>query len=186
MLYAVKWDTFQLTGQGFWCFTIHYSRAKETARSKWTMIYRTRLLETFIFAAYSKKNKSEINKSARCASLSWAVLTWLCIFLMILFQTLFELITSEASYLKSLNILISNFLEAPELSDNYLIDKRDKHVLFSNATAVRDVSSRYISYAWFERNFLSNFFNIDKFSNTYVLDTILFNNTLSPTLYWLL
>ncbi len=60
----------------------------------------------------------------------------------IIFQTLFELITSEASYLKSLNILISNFLEAPELSDNYLIDKRDKHVLFSNASAVRDVSSR--------------------------------------------
>ena len=59
---------------------------------------------------------------------------------------MFEIITSEASYLKSLNILISVFLMAPEFSadhsDRCVVTKRERQVLFSNIGAIRDASER--------------------------------------------
>ncbi len=36
-------------------------------------------------------------------------------------EAMFEVITSEASYLRSLNILITHFMAAPELSGKYCL-----------------------------------------------------------------
>lgn len=59
---------------------------------------------------------------------------------------MFEIITSEASYLKSLNILIDTFLKSQEfsaeLSDKCVINRQERHVLFSNIGAVREASER--------------------------------------------
>ena len=59
-------------------------------------------------------------------------------------EAMFEVITSEASYLKSLDILIDVFMCAPEFasehSTNCVLERRDRHVLFSNLCTVRDVS----------------------------------------------
>ena len=62
-------------------------------------------------------------------------------------QALFEVLTSEVSYLKSLEVFISSFCQNKELigqSDSSILDKRDAHVLFSNIQAVRDVSTKYV------------------------------------------
>ena len=74
------------------------------------------------------KNKRIIPAYSHCSSIDPSL------------QALFEVITSEASNLKSLNILINNFIESTALCNT--LDSRDKHTLFSNAVAVRDVSSR--------------------------------------------
>jgi hypothetical protein len=62
------------------------------------------------------------------------------------FQAMFEIITSEASYLKSLNILINVFLMSQEFSaehsDKCVINRQERHVLFSNIGAVREASER--------------------------------------------
>ena len=42
------------------------------------------------------------------------------------------MISSEASYLKSLNILISHFIQSPKFSgDSSVLSKRDQRILFS-------------------------------------------------------
>jgi SH3 domain-containing guanine exchange factor len=62
------------------------------------------------------------------------------------FQAMFEIITSEASYLKSLSILINVFLMSQEFSaehsDKCVINRQERHVLFSNIGAVREASER--------------------------------------------
>jgi hypothetical protein len=62
------------------------------------------------------------------------------------FQAMFEIITSEVSYLKSLNILINVFLMSQEFSaehsDKCVINRQERHVLFSNIGAVREASER--------------------------------------------
>ena len=47
---------------------------------------------------------------------------------------MFEVITSEASYLKSLEILASHFMNSPDFSsnDDAILSHRDKNVLFSD------------------------------------------------------
>ena len=48
---------------------------------------------------------------------------------------MFEVITSEASYLKSLNVLVSHFMQCPQFNpenENAVLTKREKHVLFSD------------------------------------------------------
>ena len=66
---------------------------------------------------------------------------------------MFEVITSEASYLKSLDILVNHFMLNPlflpnpnlpsENSDEQqLIDRQQYHFLFSGISAVKAVSER--------------------------------------------
>lgn len=49
--------------------------------------------------------------------------------------TLPQVISSEASYLKSLNILISHFIQSPKFSgDSSVLSKRDQRILFSEVS----------------------------------------------------
>ncbi|XP_039602942.1 rho guanine nucleotide exchange factor 15 isoform X1 [Polypterus senegalus] len=57
-------------------------------------------------------------------------------------ESMFEVLTSEASYLRSLNVLIENFMESRELAETIII--REKKILFSNITRVREVSERFL------------------------------------------
>jgi hypothetical protein len=63
-------------------------------------------------------------------------------------EAMFEIITSEASYLKSLKVLISVFLMAPEfsaeLSDQCVISRRDRQILFSNIGHIKDISEEFL------------------------------------------
>lgn len=63
-------------------------------------------------------------------------------------EAYFEVITSEASYLRSLNVLITHFMASPQMlgsksSLSVLSDSDRKH-LFSNIFAVRDCSERLL------------------------------------------
>ena len=60
---------------------------------------------------------------------------------------MFEVITSEASYLKSLSILVNHFmnefleqLEKP--SEERLIDKQQFHFIFGGLAAIRNTSEK--------------------------------------------
>lgn len=61
---------------------------------------------------------------------------------------MFEIITSEASYLKSLNVLVDVFLMSQEFSsehsDRCVITRSERHVLFSNIGSVRDTSENFL------------------------------------------
>ncbi|XP_064641845.1 uncharacterized protein LOC135496459 isoform X3 [Lineus longissimus] len=62
-------------------------------------------------------------------------------------ETLFEIITSEASYQKSLLVLVNNFLLDPMFSvdpKKCAINKRDKHFIFSNVVAVMESSENLL------------------------------------------
>ncbi|KAJ8021370.1 Rho guanine nucleotide exchange factor 26 [Holothuria leucospilota] len=53
-------------------------------------------------------------------------------------EALYEIITSEESYLKSLNLVITHFMESPELKECF--QPQEHHTLFSNIATVRNVS----------------------------------------------
>lgn len=53
---------------------------------------------------------------------------------------MFELITSEASYYKSLEILETHFLQNPVLMNT--LNQSDAHFLFSNIEEVMEASER--------------------------------------------
>lgn len=59
---------------------------------------------------------------------------------------MFEVVTSEASYLRSLNILITHFMACPKLSSNSamgsVITRQERKRLFSNILAVRDCTEK--------------------------------------------
>lgn len=60
---------------------------------------------------------------------------------------MFEVITSEASYLRSLNVLIEHFMDDPGMNPNLpegrrILDKRQHHVVFSNVKEVQETSGR--------------------------------------------
>lgn len=60
-------------------------------------------------------------------------------------QSLFEIITSEASYLKSLNIVTNHFMEAEGFNPVYgegVLKKHEYHTIFSNIYAVKKVSNK--------------------------------------------
>ena len=62
---------------------------------------------------------------------------------------MFEVITSEASYLRSLGILVDHFMEDPGMNPNLpegrrILDKRQHHVIFSNVKEVQEVSQRFV------------------------------------------
>eukprot|EP00057_Strongylocentrotus_purpuratus_P000922 XP_001187032.3 PREDICTED: uncharacterized protein LOC754774 isoform X4 [Strongylocentrotus purpuratus] len=60
-------------------------------------------------------------------------------------EALFEIITSEASYLRSLNLVVNHFVEAPGLIGPQGVLKRpEHHSLFSNIKTVRDISERLL------------------------------------------
>lgn len=55
-------------------------------------------------------------------------------------QSMFEVLTSEASYLRSLRVLTEHFLDSRDLDEALII--RDRKTLFSNVLRVREVSER--------------------------------------------
>ncbi|XP_059160433.1 serine-rich adhesin for platelets-like isoform X2 [Physella acuta] len=63
-------------------------------------------------------------------------------------EAMFEIMTSEASYLKSLKVLITVFLSAPEfsaeMSDRCVITKRERQILFSNIGHIKDISEEFL------------------------------------------
>ena len=79
-------------------------------------------------------------------------------------EAMFELITSEASFLRSLDVLIDVFMEAPEINEiedeeGGLMDRRhrrnDRRRLFSNILVVRESSDRFLELLerrWEEEN----------------------------------
>ena len=61
------------------------------------------------------------------------------------FQAIFEVITSEASYLKSLNLLVDHFLNAQEFSPDSkdpILDKQQISEVFANIMEIVNVSER--------------------------------------------
>ncbi|XP_055846737.1 putative mediator of RNA polymerase II transcription subunit 26 [Episyrphus balteatus] len=57
----------------------------------------------------------------------------------------FEIITSEASYLKSLNLLRSHFMNHHTFHDTTILSSRDRRALFSYITPVHECSERLLS-----------------------------------------
>ena len=63
-------------------------------------------------------------------------------------QAMFEVITSEASYIKSLGILINHFMDKPELNPNCpdcVLEKSQYRILFCNVKAIKEMSERYLN-----------------------------------------
>ena len=61
-------------------------------------------------------------------------------------EAMFEVISSEASYLKSLNILISHFVQSSQFSgDTSVLSKRDQRILFSEVISVRSCSEKFLA-----------------------------------------
>ncbi|XP_017535912.1 rho guanine nucleotide exchange factor 15 isoform X1 [Manis javanica] len=57
-------------------------------------------------------------------------------------ESLFEVVTSEASYLRSLRLLTDTFVQSQALRDT--LTPRDHHTLFSNVQRVQGVSERFL------------------------------------------
>ncbi|XP_043539491.1 rho guanine nucleotide exchange factor 15-like isoform X2 [Chiloscyllium plagiosum] len=57
-------------------------------------------------------------------------------------ESMFEVLTSEASYLRSLNVLIEHFMNSRDLNDTIIL--RDKKTLFSCITRVKEVSESFL------------------------------------------
>ncbi|XP_036175578.1 ephexin-1 isoform X4 [Myotis myotis] len=57
-------------------------------------------------------------------------------------EAMFELVTSEASYYKSLNLLVSHFMENERLKK--ILHPSEAHILFSNVLDVMAVSQRFL------------------------------------------
>ncbi|KAB0391131.1 hypothetical protein E2I00_008540 [Balaenoptera physalus] len=57
-------------------------------------------------------------------------------------EAMFELVTSEASYYKSLNLLVSHFMENERLKK--ILHPSEAHILFSNVLDVMAVSERFL------------------------------------------
>ncbi|XP_068130002.1 ephexin-1-like isoform X2 [Hyperolius riggenbachi] len=57
-------------------------------------------------------------------------------------ESMFEVLTSEASYLRSLNVLTEHFLGCRDLQETLII--REKKILFSNILKVKEVSERFL------------------------------------------
>ena len=62
-------------------------------------------------------------------------------------QAMFEVVTTEATYLRSLDVLIEHFMEDPGMNPHLpegrrVLDKRQHHVIFSNVQEVREISAR--------------------------------------------
>ncbi|XP_052821353.1 rho guanine nucleotide exchange factor 5-like isoform X2 [Mya arenaria] len=64
-------------------------------------------------------------------------------------ETMFEILTSEATYLKSINVLIDVFLMSEEfgseIANKCVLTKPERHVIFSNIGAIRDASQSFLA-----------------------------------------
>ena len=58
------------------------------------------------------------------------------------FQSQFEVITSQASYLRSLNILVHHFMNDWAMGSTDVLPQGDRHHLFSNIETVRKVEQK--------------------------------------------
>jgi len=59
-------------------------------------------------------------------------------------EAMFEVITSEASYLKSLDFLVNHFMNSVEFTNPEVLDARSKKDLFSLVIEVRDISKHLL------------------------------------------
>jgi hypothetical protein len=64
-------------------------------------------------------------------------------------EAMFEVVTTEATYLRSLDVLIEHFMEDPGMNPHLpegrrVLDKRQHHVIFSNVQEVREISARFL------------------------------------------
>ncbi|XP_069771412.1 rho guanine nucleotide exchange factor 19 isoform X3 [Narcine bancroftii] len=57
-------------------------------------------------------------------------------------EAMFEVITSEASYLRSLTVAVNHFSKSPELLDT--LTPTERHTLFSNILEVKEASERFL------------------------------------------
>ncbi|XP_018427958.1 PREDICTED: ephexin-1-like [Nanorana parkeri] len=57
-------------------------------------------------------------------------------------ESMFEVLTSEVSYLRSLNVLTEHFLGCRDLQETLIV--REKKILFSNILRVKEVSERFL------------------------------------------
>lgn len=62
-----------------------------------------------------------------------------------LMEAKFEIITSEASYLKSLNLLRNHYMNHPIFRDQNLVNSRDRKSLFAHIVPVHECSERLLS-----------------------------------------
>ncbi|KAG1667383.1 Ephexin-1 [Nymphon striatum] len=64
-------------------------------------------------------------------------------------EAIFEVMTSEASYLKSLDVLVNHFMSCPEFVSEFstecVLTRHDKHILFSDVLPVYEVSKRLLA-----------------------------------------
>ncbi|XP_066953705.1 uncharacterized protein Exn isoform X3 [Macrobrachium rosenbergii] len=64
-------------------------------------------------------------------------------------EAMFEMITSEASYLKSLNVLVTHFVQCPEFTvdegDDAVLSRRERHILFSDILPVKRCSELFLA-----------------------------------------
>jgi len=64
-------------------------------------------------------------------------------------QAQFEIISSEVSYLKSMNILVDHFMSNLRVTFDRdmesILSRNDFKILFSNARAVRDASAKLVT-----------------------------------------
>ena len=59
---------------------------------------------------------------------------------------MFELITSEASYLRSLNVMTTHFIQNEDLiGDDAVLSRIEHHALFSDIIPVRECSERMLA-----------------------------------------
>ncbi|XP_050699595.1 uncharacterized protein LOC126987005 isoform X3 [Eriocheir sinensis] len=63
-------------------------------------------------------------------------------------EAMFEMITSEASYLKSLNVLVTHFVQCREFIDegeDAVLSRRERHILFSDILPVKRCSELFLA-----------------------------------------
>ncbi|XP_064460780.1 uncharacterized protein LOC135370837 [Ornithodoros turicata] len=60
-------------------------------------------------------------------------------------EAMFEVITSEASYLKSLNVLVDHFVRCPDFSKDGILHKREWRALFADILPVRNVCENLLA-----------------------------------------
>ena len=63
---------------------------------------------------------------------------------------MFEVIATEGSYVRSLDVLIKHFMEDPGMNPDLpegrrVLNRRQYHVIFSNVREVHEVAKRYDS-----------------------------------------
>ncbi|XP_076319000.1 uncharacterized protein LOC143229972 isoform X2 [Tachypleus tridentatus] len=81
-------------------------------------------------------------------------------------EAMFEIITSEASYLKSLDVLLEHFMncsEFNEFSPNCVLERMEREYLFSDIVPVREVSQRLLGdleKRWSENLYISDICDI--------------------------